>query len=151
MESGPDEKDAAMSAQTYAAFFEALTEATPFEAYSEHFEESATFEDPFHKVTGSRAIYGLFQAMYKTVHAPVFYVDEIVEQGDVAYLRWDFSFSFRPKSQIITFKGVSRVRFADSGKVSDHVDYWDAGEHIYGHLPLVGTLVRFAKKRIQAS
>jgi len=31
-----------------------------------------------------------------------------------------------------------------------HRDYWDAAEELYEHLPLVGSLLRWLKRRIAA-
>lgn len=32
--------------------------------------------------------------------------------------------------------------FDDSGKVIEHIDYWDAGGQVYERLPLLGSILR---------
>lgn len=140
-----------MNAREYADFFEQLTPDVPIEAYKERFSENATFEDPFHKVTGVEAIYGIFQKMYRDLHAPMFHVHEVMGDGPVAYLRWQFDFQRHEDDGLRSFEGLSRISFDEEGKVREHKDYWDAASNIYEHLPLVGMLLRFIKRRIRGS
>ena len=138
-----------MTFSDYACFYEQLGPATPIETYRRFFAENAYFEDPFHVLTGVEGIYGLFQNMYASLADPLFRVDEIVESGDVAYIRWTFDYrhSAHGKPQQIT--GASRVEI-NGGKVISHIDFWDAGRQVYEQLPVLGALVRFIRRKIAA-
>jgi hypothetical protein len=35
----------------------------------------------------------------------------------------------------------------DEGRITLHRDYWDAAEELYEKLPLIGSLMRWLKKR----
>jgi hypothetical protein len=139
-----------MSAKEYGVFFETLTQETPLEAYQKQFSSSVYFEDPFHKINGIEALYEVFQSMYRNLHEPRFVILDVVENETQAYLRWEFYFALSSKEAMHSFEGVSRVLFDHEGRVSSHVDYWDAASHIYEKLPIIGTFLRFVKNKIKA-
>lgn len=139
-----------MIAKTYAHFFETLKEEDSIEMYEKYFDSTSTFTDPFQKVKGVDAIFKIFQRMYRDLYDPIFTINEVVTQNTVAYIRWTFSFSFSENKKVHVFEGISRVEFSSDGKVLKHQDYWDAAEHVYEHMPLIGSVLRFIKKRIKA-
>ncbi|MFC2074169.1 nuclear transport factor 2 family protein [Campylobacterota bacterium] len=136
--------------KNYAAFFESITQETPIESYAEIFDEKIYFEDPFQKVIGLTKVYEVFQHMFDTLYHPRFIIEEIICNQQCAYLRWTFSYQRSSKHKVEKFTGVSRVQFLQTGKVISHIDYWDAAEHIYEKVPLLGALLRMIKKRIRA-
>jgi hypothetical protein len=109
----------------------------------------AEFKDPFNQVRGIPAITAIFEHMFEQVDAPRFVVRETVLQDDAALLVWDFEFAFRKPlpagPQCI--RGCSHVRFAPDGRVAWHRDYWDAAEELYEKLPLIGSLMRWLRRR----
>lgn len=137
-------------AREYAEFFEALSAEDLQESYEDFFDEHSYFEDPFQKVYGIDAIYKVFENMYKTLHEPRFVVEEIISEGAVAYLRWNFIYKLSKNAEEQSFVGVSRVEFTPEGKVVRHVDYWDAAQNVYEKIPLLGAVLRFIKRKIHA-
>lgn len=137
-------------ARRYARFFETLKPQTPKEAYAAVFESDIYFEDPFHRCKGIDAAVAVFTRMFDTVNAPAFCVDEIICRDAVAYLRWEFSYRDAPGGTPQFFEGVSRVQFADSGRASSHIDYWDAARNVYERLPMLGWLLSGLRRRIGA-
>jgi hypothetical protein len=136
-----------MSVTDYARFYETLGPETPLETYRLFFDEAAYFEDPFHAFEGVENIYLMFQKMYDTLSDPLFRVDEIVESGDIAYLKWVFDYRLSPGGKPLQIVGTSRVEMK-AGKVISHVDFWDAGQQVYEQIPLLGTFIRFVKRKI---
>ncbi len=113
------------------------------------YTDDADFKDPFNQVRGIPAISAIFAHMFEQVDAPRFVVRETVLQGDAALLVWDFEFAFRkplPAGQQC-IRGCSHVRFAPDGRVAWHRDYWDASEELYEKLPLIGSLMRWLRRR----
>jgi len=47
--------------------------------------------------------------------------------------------------------GVSRVVLADDGRVSEHIDYWDAAGELYSQFPVIGGLMRWLRRRLSVS
>ncbi|GAB4042645.1 MAG: nuclear transport factor 2 family protein [Rubrivivax sp.] len=129
------------------AFFEGLQPAD-LDRLHEVFTEDARFRDPFNRVQGLPAIRGVFDHMFRSLKAPRFVVRDVLVQGEQCFLTWDFRFGaprLGPGEQCI--HGGSHLRFAPDGRVAEHRDYWDAAEELYEKLPLVGTLMRWLKRR----
>jgi len=135
-------------AHAFIAFFETLQPAS-LARLGEHFADDARFVDPFNDVRGLAAIRRVFEHMFATCREPRFQVDEQVGDGDVVYLRWRFTFGHRDVRR--TVRGVSRLRFDASGRVSEHHDYWDPARQLYEHIPLLGALLRAVRRRLGAA
>ena len=128
--------------QPLAAYVKLFEEMTPQSVYllDNYFTPDAVFQDPFNDVQGSEAIKRIFQHMYESCEQPRFVVHSSALSGDMAWIHWDFSFSFRQRPMNIA--GASMVRFNENGLVTEHIDYWDAASQVYEKLPLIGWLVR---------
>ena len=114
----------------------------------ELYAPDAYFKDPFNEVRGVPAIARIFAHMFEQVGAPRFVVREAVAQGDDAFLVWDFLFRApRLGSGEQLIRGASHLKFGADGRLTHHRDYWDAAEELYEKLPLLGGLMRFAKRR----
>ncbi len=138
-----------MKIEEYASFFENIKEDTKKQEYKKYFSEEVNFKDPFHQVEGIENIYNIFQNMFQNLDNTKFDVTEIVSNKKIAYLKWDFTFSFKNKKEINRFTGVSRVVFDENNKVLIHEDYWDAAHNIYEKFPILSSLLKFAKSKIQ--
>ena len=129
-------------------FFEGLTPETVVDLRT-IYSTNARFKDPFNDVTGLDPIERIFQHMFVALERPRFVVTERVVQGSQCFLTWEFRFKFRrfdtDSEQVIL--GASHLVFDDTSLVCLHRDYWDAAEELYEKLPLVGSLMRWLKKR----
>ena len=139
-----------MKTQNYALFFENITKETPIKEYEKVFDINAKFKDPFNDVIGLDKIYDIFQDMYEKLDNPRFKVIEIIEQGDISYLRWIFEFNFKNDSLENSFEGVSRVEFSENLKVISHIDYWDSAENLYEKIPILSFFIKLVKKKIKS-
>ena len=140
--------DLVASVARLVAFFETLTPAS-VSALGSIYDVQARFKDPFNDVQGVAAIAHIFEHMFVTLQAPRFVVTGQVLQGKQCFLTWEFHFSFRNfktgDAQVI--QGASHLVFSEPGLIMLHRDYWDAAEELYEKLPLVGSLMRWLKKR----
>jgi hypothetical protein len=109
----------------------------------------ARFKDPFKDVVGLPAIQEVFTHMFVALLAPRFVVTQQITQGAQCFLTWEFHFQFPShrvgQDQVIL--GASHLVFDSQGLITLHRDYWDAAEELYEKLPLVGTLMRWLKRR----
>jgi ketosteroid isomerase-like protein len=108
----------------------------------------ARFKDPFNEVQGVPAIRAVFEHMYATLDAPRFIVRDVIAQGDQCFLTWDFVFRmrrFNRDEQMV--RGGSHLKLAADGRIALHRDYWDVAEELYEKLPVVGSLMRWLKRR----
>ena len=131
--------------------FENLQPATVAEL-SRLYAPDARFKDPFNEVQGVPAIEAIFQHMFGALEQPRFVVTGRVVQGAQCFLTWDFCFRMRSfrrgKDQVI--RGASQLVFDEAGRITLHRDYWDAAEELYEKLPLLGTLMRWLKRRARS-
>jgi hypothetical protein len=145
---GKPKMDCAQAVQRLVVYFESLSPESVAQL-GMHYDPHARFTDPFNDVTGLAAIEGIFAHMFVALKQPRFVVTEQVVQGQQCFLTWEFRFGFKTfhpgVEQVIL--GASHVKFSDAGLVTVHRDYWDAAQELYEKLPLVGSVMRWLKKR----
>ena len=138
----------ATSVARVVTFFETLTPDS-VAGIGQIYDPQARFKDPFNEVAGVPAIKRIFDHMFASLHEPRFVVTQQVVQGDQCFLTWEFHFRFRTyrpaQHQIIL--GASHLVFTSTGLVTLHRDYWDAAEELYEKLPLLGSAMRWLKRR----
>jgi steroid Delta-isomerase len=132
-----------------ATYFENITEAT-VPQLREFYATNAYFKDPFNEVRSVADIERIFAHMYVALHEPRFVIHTRIEQGDEAFLAWDFQFRIKryQSEKVQTIRGGSHLRWDANGKVCFHRDYWDAAEELYEKLPVLGGMMRFVKRRM---
>lgn len=131
----------------YIAFFEHISPQA-LEEIDTLFTQDAVFSDPFNEARGPHEIRAVFEHMFKTCESPQFAVQEVVEQGAVAYLHWHFTYGVAQHQNQI--EGVSRVHMSPEGKVQSHIDYWDPARQLYEQVPLLGALLKRLRRRLSA-
>jgi ketosteroid isomerase-like protein len=118
------------------------------------YTDQAWFKDPFNEVQGLDAVRGIFQHMYDSLNQPRFIVTTRVVQGRQCFLTWDFVFGLRGQTTEITVRGASHLMLAPGSdgrwRIEHHRDYWDVAEELYEKLPLLGGLMRWLKRRVNA-
>ncbi len=134
--------------QRVVDYFETLTPQSVADLVA-LYDPQARFKDPFKDVRGVAAIESIFAHMFVTLTAPRFIITGQIVQGAQCFLTWEFRFKFKnfntQTEQVIL--GGSHLQFSDQGLITLHRDYWDAAEELYEKLPLVGSLMRWLKKR----
>ncbi|HYW56946.1 MAG TPA: nuclear transport factor 2 family protein [Polaromonas sp.] len=110
------------------------------------------FKDPFNEVRGVVPLQRIFSHMYETLDQPRFVVTGRVEEGNQCFLTWDFEFRFKNsgKAPLQTIRGCSHLKINDAGLIDFHRDYWDAAEELYEKLPIIGSLMRWLRRKISA-
>ena len=129
-------------------YFETLTPAS-VALLPRFYAPQARFKDPFNEVQGITEIGRVFRHMFEQVQAPRFVVHEALAADGQAFLTWDFRFETRLGSGEHVIRGT-HFRFAASGRVTQHRDYWDAAEELYAKLPVMGRLMRWLQYRAAA-
>jgi len=96
-------------------------------------------------------VQAVFAHMFAATDAPRFEILEQAASGSTGFVRWRFRFAPRGRlTAALEIEGVSRVLFADDGRVVEHVDYWDPVEGLYDRVPLLGGALRAIRKRLGA-
>lgn len=131
-----------------ANYFEALTPES-IAQIKELYAPTARFKDPFNDVIGIAEIERIFRHMYVALEQPRFVIVAQVVDGSQAFLTWEFRFKFKrfdtQTEQVVL--GTSHLVLDAQGQISLHRDYWDVAEELYEKLPIVGTVMRWLKRR----
>ena len=87
--------------------------------------------------------------MFVALRQPRFVITRQVTQGADCFLTWDFYFFMDRFSSGTEQKiaGATHLVFDAKGRIELHRDYWDAAEELYEKLPVVGSLMRWLKRR----
>ena len=128
--------------------FQTLTPAT-VDALGAIYATDARFKDPFNDVQGLAGIQHIFRHMFVSLENPHFIVTGRVVQGRQCFLTWEFRFGFRrfKQGQAQCILGGSHLMLNAEGLIAVHRDYWDAAEELYEKLPVLGSLMRWLKRR----
>jgi limonene-1,2-epoxide hydrolase len=109
----------------------------------------ARFKDPFNDVQGVAEIQRIFRHMYVALENPHFVITGRIVQDNQCFLAWEFNFGFRrfKQGQAQCIVGGSHLVLNQEGRITLHRDYWDAAEELYEKLPVLGSLMRWLKRR----
>ena len=133
-----------------AVFYERLSPGS-LDRLAELYAPSARFIDPFNDVSGLAALRRVFEHMFETLEAPRFVVLEEALAGERSgFLLWTFHFR-RAGGREQQILGTTHLRFDDEGRVLLHHDHWDAAGQLYETLPVLGTLMRWLRRRLSAA
>ncbi len=134
----------------FVQFFEGL-EPGSVARLGEVYASKVYFKDPFNEVHTLAQVQQIFSHMYVALDRPRFVVTGQVAEGRECFLTWNFEFYFRKQPALLqTVRGTSHLKFNDAGLVNYHRDYWDAAEELYEKLPLLGSLMRWLKRRVNS-
>lgn len=132
----------------FATEFAAL-DAGNLAPLGELYSDDVLFRDPLHEVRGLPALQRYFAEMYANVGRLDFDFHSFDQVCDgEGYLRWTMHFR-HPRLRggaLISVDGCSHLLWRD--KVYQHRDYFDAGAMLYEHLPLMGVVIAWLKRRL---
>ncbi len=106
------------------------------------------FTDPLHSIHGRDALTTYFAGLYQNLTYIRFDIHNVVQSRGTACLEWTMEYAHKQvnKGQKILVHGVTWLEFHEL--ITRHRDYFDAGEMLYQHLPLMGMAIRAVKKRM---
>lgn len=134
----------------YVAAFEGLTPET-LDGLRPWCADDIRFVDPFNDVRGTEAFLGVFRHMYTVLDEARFVVTDRAFGERAAYLRWTMTARRKGRSDRFEIVGMSEIRFAADGRVSAHIDHWDAAGQLYARVPVLGWLLRRLRRLLSAS
>jgi len=141
--------------QAVVAYFESLTPQS-LSQLSDLYAAQARFKDPFNEVQGLPSIEAIFEHMFRSLVNPRFVVTTQVLEGHQCFLTWDFLFatgSGAHRSEF-TVRGATHLVYEQQAdgcwRIAVHRDYWDVAEELYEKLPVLGTLMRWLKRRARS-
>ncbi|MCA2017891.1 nuclear transport factor 2 family protein [Vibrio tritonius] len=140
-----------MDVHSVAAFYQRLDKTTLGEL-SQIYHPNIEFQDAAHRMVGLESLQHYFQELYQNVNQCRFQIGDVFSHPEGGMITWEMELS-HPKlkrGKLVTVAGVSHLKFAD-GKVIYHRDYFDLGEMVYEHIPVLGHLIRTIKQKLGQS
>lgn len=118
---------------------------------NDFYAKDTTFIDPLGTHNGIQSVKNYYQNLYKNVKSIKFTYKDLVSNGNTHALYWTMTLSadgLNGGSPII-LEGNSYIKFNEAGLVSFHRDYFDMGEFIYEHVPVMSWLVKKVKDKLR--
>jgi hypothetical protein len=112
------------------------------------YHQDVTFIDPMHEIQGFNELSEYFKALYTNLSACEFVIEQVIEQPFQAAIYWQMTYCHKKLNggKPIQVQGHSHIKGHD-GKVIYHRDYIDLGAMLYEHLPVLGKVTQWIKKR----
>jgi hypothetical protein len=115
------------------------------------YDPDVVFRDPLVELKGRDALKAYYMDMYKNVTSIRFDFSGGMEKDEEVVAFW--TMELRTKGlkggEPVLLDGVSHIRYGgDSGKVVYHRDYFDMGAFVYENIPVLGSIVRYTKRRL---
>lgn len=107
-----------------------------------------TFIDPMHEINGLDNLSHYFASLYENLTECSFTIKNVIENPEQAAIYWHMTYKHPKlnKGKLVSVSGNSHIRGED-GLIIYHRDYIDLGEMLYEHIPLLGALTKWVKKR----
>lgn len=143
------ERPAAEPIEQFVGFFEGLSQ-DDLEHIGDIYTEDVHFVDPFSDFRGLAPLTGIFEAMFTKMRDYDLVVHEYGMIGpDSGFVRWTMSgFVKQLGKERWVVEGGSVIRFAEDGRVREHIDYWDAASQMYERLPVIGWVLKKIRHRL---
>ncbi len=118
----------------------------------EFYDANVEFQDPVGKIKGAEGIRKYYENMYKNVSAINFvFTKEVIDQ-DTHVVFWTMHLIAKGlnSGKPVSVDGNSHITFGgNDGKAIYHRDYFDMGEFIYEHIPVLGFVVKKVKSQLE--
>ena len=132
-------------------FFDNLGVET-LSSVKEIYHSDAVFVDPMGENHGHEEILGYYRKLYEVVKSVSFEYDNQVIQGDRHVLPWTMTVRNKDfkKDKDIVVQGLSMIQFdQETDQIIYHRDYFDMGQMIYEHIPVMSWVIRRIFRRFK--
>lgn len=114
------------------------------------YHEEVRFIDPVGEHTGLPQVKHYFTNLLDTTQSCKFVVTSMLSENETALARWQMTMQHPKigKGKEVILDGVSELVFED-GRIKQQTDFYDMGTMIYEHLPVLGSVIRFVKRKMK--
>jgi limonene-1,2-epoxide hydrolase len=110
------------------------------------YTEDVRFRDPISTVTGLVDLRRYFERFAELSAGAHFEIGDTIVQPGQAAIFWTMVMVDKDGSEARRFQGVSHLKVSD--RIYEERDYFDLGDAVYDHVPVVGWLTRFVRSRL---
>ena len=109
------------------------------------------FIDPLGTHNGIKSVKAYYRNLYQNVKSIHFKFNDIVSNGNTHVLVWTMTLEAGGlnNGKPIFLEGNSHIKFNDANLVTYHRDYFDMGEFIYEHVPVLGWTIKKIKNKLR--
>lgn len=141
-----------MSFQTRFTQFYADLASVDIDELDTVYHKDVTFKDPIASHSGIDSVKRYFSHLLDATKHCKFDIHNFTEnQGDNtpydAIVEWTMHLTLNNQSSSIAVDGVSLLKL-ENDLVIYHRDYYDMGEMVYEHIPVLKQAIRYIKKRL---
>lgn len=113
------------------------------------YTDDITFVDPVATHHGLPALTRYFSNLLGNTQRCDFCLTEIKQLQDSAYISWQMNFRHAKLNagELIQVEGISQVMIRNN-KIMFQRDYYDLGNMLYEHVPVIGALIRYLKRKL---
>lgn len=138
--------------QQFTRWYDELNaETISLEYFTRIYHPDICFIDPFHQIDGVQVLRDYFAGMYRSLEEIHFTHESSISQDQLDSLTWTMTFRHPAigGGKAIEVQGVTQLTWQNN-RVIRHRDYFDGGQMLYEHLPLIGWTIGKIKRRMAA-
>ena len=116
----------------------------------EIYDADIHFVDPVHELSGLEELRRYFGRLYGNIKSIDFDFFSPLRNGSEGYVHWEMRYSHPNigRGRMIEVHGASYLRFTPADKVHYHRDFFDLGNMLYQHLPVLGPIIKTVNRRL---
>jgi hypothetical protein len=143
----PAEKE---SIARFENFLGNLDEKTAREETEKVYAPDAFLNDTLKTLHGSPAIRQYFIKTAQGLESMKVTFNDVAVSDRNYYFRWIMETRMKnlAKGKTVRTIGVTMIRFDPEGRVILHQDFWDSAQGVWGHVPLLGTAIRWIQAKL---
>lgn len=104
------------------------------------------FRDPIQEISGLQDLKAYFDKLNQNLIQGSTTFGRTIVSGNQVSIEWTMDLQLKKPKKTVMANGVSILEFDE--KIVSQRDYFDAGELFYEHVPIMGGVIRFLKRRI---
>jgi steroid delta-isomerase len=135
----------------FMAIFSDFTPAAVRGAAADAYADDAYFNDGFAELNGATSIAAYFERTAGSTATIDVDIEDQVVSGSEVYLRWVMTFTTSGRrGKTVVAPGMTHLRIDRDGRIVYHRDYWDASGALAEFVPLMSSILRSVRSRLEA-
>ncbi|MFP4281128.1 MAG: nuclear transport factor 2 family protein [Opitutales bacterium] len=146
----PESPEAEAAIERFRRFFSDLTVDRVEEECARVYARDAILHDTLVTHQGIDEILPYFRSTAERAAGVNVTIDRTVRDGSDYFIQWTMDITWKGfgKGRTTRSVGMSHLRFNAAGEVVLHHDFWDSTSGFFEHLPVIGGLLRWIKRRV---
>lgn len=136
----------------FDSFYKELT-ASSTSKLSSIYSDDVVLQDPVGTHRGLSEVTAYFNHLLSSAQTCSFTIHRLESPSEsqseyIAYAVWTMELLLNERSSPLLLEGMSQLKVVND-RITYHRDYYDLGEMVYEHIPVLGWLIKKIKQRLQ--